>query len=267
MNKNVILLLCAAFLATSCGTYTGAGAYMGSGIGAVLGSAIGGITNGPRGSDVGTLVGMASGAIVGAAIGSQADKVQEENAQAAQAAARYRTRGVNVRQTQDESGYDAQGRGDDTLYDFNGSEYTGNYTASNPIDVEHPSTYENIGSEELTEIPVEIRNARFVDDNQDFSLSPDELAKVIFEVYNTGSETIYDVQPVVEETTGNKQISISSSIHIEQIEADQGVRYTAMVKAGSKLKDGTVTFRIYAVQGNGTLVSNSSEFNIVTNKE
>ncbi len=266
MNKNVILLSCAAFLATSCGTYTGAGAYMGSGIGAVLGSAIGGITNGPRGSDVGTLVGMASGAIVGAAVGAQADKAQEEKAKA-QAAARYRTRGVNTQNTVDESGYDAQGRGDDTLYDFNGSEYTGNYTASNPIDVQHPSTYENIGNEQLNDIPIEIRNARFVDDNQDFALSPDELAKVIFEVYNTGDETIYDIQPVVEETSGNKQISISSSIHIEQIEADQGVRYTAMVKAGTKLKDGTVTFRIYAVQGNGTLVSNSSEFNIVTNKE
>ncbi|MCD8296521.1 MAG: hypothetical protein LUC88_03005, partial [Prevotella sp.] len=170
-------------------------------------------------------------------------------------------------QRSDESGYNAQGTGDDTLYDFTGNEYTGNYTASNPVDVEHPSTYENIESQEPADITVEIRNARFVDDNQDFSLSPDELAKVIFEVYNTGTETIYDVQPVVEETTGNKQISISSSIHIEQIEADQGVRYTAMVKAGSKLKDGTVTFRIYAVQGNGTLVSNSSEFNIVTNKE
>ncbi len=266
MNKSVILLSCAALLVTSCGTYAGAGAYMGSGIGAVLGSAIGGITNGPRGSDVGTLVGMASGAIVGAAVGAEADKAQQEKAQA-QAAARYKTRSANTQQTYDDSGYNAQGTGDDTLYDFNGSEYTGNYTASNPIDVEHPSTYENIDSQEQTEIPVEIRNARFVDDNQDFSLSPDELAKVIFEVYNTGSDILYDIQPVVEETTGNKQITISSSIHIEQIEADQGVRYTAMVKAGSKLKDGTVTFRIYAIQGNGTVVSNLSEFNIVTNKE
>lgn len=44
----------------------------------------------------------------------------------------------------------------------------------------------------------------------------------------------------------------------------KGVRYTAMVKGGKKLKAGTACFRIYAVQGNGNVVSNVSEFNIAT---
>lgn len=71
MKKPLILLFSSALLLSSCGTYTGSGAYVGGSFGSILGSAIGGIAGGPRGSDIGTIIGMAGGAAVGAAIGNQ----------------------------------------------------------------------------------------------------------------------------------------------------------------------------------------------------
>ena len=82
MKKVMFMILGLALLLSSCGTYTGSGAYVGSNVGAILGSAVGGITGGGRGADLGTIVGMAGGAVVGAAIGSAADqKVQERESQ------------------------------------------------------------------------------------------------------------------------------------------------------------------------------------------
>ena len=46
MKKIAVLLVFGAALLSSCGTYTGEGAYLGGGAGAVLGSAIGGIAGG-----------------------------------------------------------------------------------------------------------------------------------------------------------------------------------------------------------------------------
>ena len=59
MKKYLIISVGALMMLSSCGTYTGSGAYAGSGLGAILGSAIGGIAGGPRGSDLGTIIGMA----------------------------------------------------------------------------------------------------------------------------------------------------------------------------------------------------------------
>lgn len=85
MKKNLIIIMIAALAVSSCGTYTGTGAYAGATLGGHIGSIFGHITGGHRGSDVGALVGMAGGAVVGAAIGSAADqKVDRENAAYAQ---------------------------------------------------------------------------------------------------------------------------------------------------------------------------------------
>ena len=78
MKKGLMALMASVFLLSSCGTYTGQGAYVGGSFGSILGSAIGGISGGWRGRDVGTLVGMAGGAVVGAAIGAAADQKQAE---------------------------------------------------------------------------------------------------------------------------------------------------------------------------------------------
>ncbi len=277
MKKVLMFGLLALLMLSGCDTYTGTGAYVGTSFGGILGSAIGGISGGPRGSDVGTIIGMASGAVIGSAIGHakdverERDYAQYEQDKAERAAARARRQAQQENASVDtddqvySSGFDSSNNGDDRLYDFNSSDYTGNYSARQPETV-MPMQSGIDGLESYTYTPdIEIRNARFVDSNQDGQLSRGEIAKIIFEVMNRGSETIYDVQPTVVEASGNRQIYISPNMHIESIQAGKGIRYTAMIKAGNRLKDGTAKFCVSAVQG-GKAVSKISEFNIPTRK-
>lgn len=282
MKKYIILSLAAVTLLSGCSSYTGAGAFSGATLGSVIGSAIGGIAGGPRGSDIGTLVGMAGGAVVGGAMGAQSDKQEQERRAYSDTrfeekyrehrAAATRGNGYDGQDYgygyEDESGFDPTGGGDDVLYDFQGSDYTGDYTATHPTDVTPSVRYDDIHAPyKPSAQPLEVRNARFVDDNQDRRLNGGELSKVIFEVYNTSREPVYDVQPMVVETTGSKHITISNTIHVERILPGKGVRYTAMVKAGKRLKDGRLTFRVYAVRGNHDVVSNVSEFSIEASRK
>lgn len=287
MKKAVILSVSAVLLLSGCGTYAGSGAYAGASLGGLIGSAIGGISGGPRGSDIGSLIGIAGGAMVGGAMGAQADNAAEQKAaqERAEFSQRYQqhrsaaTSGNNNDSSYkggnynngtaaDDSGFDPTGSGDDTLYDFNSTDYTGDYSATTPENVTPSVHYDNIGAKPATPTrPLEIRNARFVDDNQDHRLNGGELGKVIFEVYNKSAEPVYDIQPMVVETSGNKQIMVSGSIHVEKIEPGKGIRYTAMVKANNRIKDGNATFRVYAVQGNNNEASNITEFNITTSRK
>lgn len=270
MKKSVIIMLCATLSICSCSTYTGQGTYVGAQVGSVLGSAIGGITDGWRGSDVGTIIGMAGGAIIGGAIGSAKDKaaaqevrdhyhqIQQQKAMSVDGDAYAYDYDDN------DSGFDPNGSGDDRLYDFNGPDYTGDYSASEPVRLSGAeSKIESLGSFKINS-HLDIRNARFVDDNYDNVLSSGELSKIIFEVVNTSSETLYDLQPTVVETTGNRRIYISPSVHVESLAPGQGIRYTAMVKAG-KMRDGMVNFNVSVVQGSKKL-SPMSEFTIKTRR-
>lgn len=156
---------------------------------------------------------------------------------------------------------------EENVYDFHSSDYTGNYTAQQPT-----TTMPGTSSvEELTEgmayIPhIEIRNARIVDDNQDKVISRGELCKVIFEVYNTGERPLYDIQPSVVEATGNKQIFISPGMHVERLMPGAGIRYTAMLKAGPRLGDGTVRICLSVLQGDNA-ISKVTEFEVPTSKK
>ena len=47
-----------------------------------------------------------------------------------------------------------------------------------------------------------------------------------------------NVVPVVTETTGMKRIYISPSVMVEQIAPHNGVKYTANISAGERIKDG-----------------------------
>ena len=89
---------------------------------------------------------------------------------------------------------------------------------------------------------------------------------MIFEVYNRGQQTIYDVQPTVVEATGNRHIFVSPGMHVERIEPGQGIRYTAMVKADNKLREGSAKICISVIQGNNHKISKVSEFNIPTRR-
>lgn len=301
MKKSFIIGLSALLLLGSRDTYTGSGAYMGSTLGSIFGSAIGGITGGPHGSDVGTVVGMIGGAVAGAAIGQATDQKQQAQREADMAemrAERAERRAAMARAQQQgnynqgsgnysgnyggssydgnysngntansgstDSGFDASNSGDDRIYDFKGSDYTGNYSATQPQEsMPMESSVENLAGNLKYTPSIEIKNARFVDDNKDGKIERGELSKIIFEVYNRGNQTLYDVVPTVVESTGNRHIIISPNMHVESIQPNKGIRYTALVKADNRLKDGSAKFCLSVVQGEKQ-ISKVCEFDIPT---
>lgn len=268
MKKVILLMLCSSLVMSSCDTYTGSGAYAGGSIGSILGSAIGGLSGGPRGSDMGTIIGMTGGAVVGAVIGSQADQAQADREAAYQQDRVERRSGgdySNAPVTDNPEIFDSNNGGDDRLYDFKGKDYTGDYSAQQPITSMPTATVEELGARFSYSPTLEIVNARFVDDNEDNCLNRNETCKVIFEIVNRGHEPVYDVVPTVVETTGNKHIFISPSIHVEKISPESGVRYTAMVKADRKLKDGMARFCVSVIH-EGKSISKVNEFNIPTKR-
>ena len=268
MKKVILLMLCSSLVMGSCDTYTGSGAYAGGSIGSILGSAIGGLSGGPRGSDMGTIIGMAGGAVVGAVIGSQADQAQADREAAYQQDRVERRSGgdySNTPVTDNPEIFDSNNGGDDRLYDFKGKDYTGDYSAQQPTTSMPSATVEELGARFSYSPTLEIVNARFVDDNEDNCLNRNETCKVIFEIVNRGHEPVYDVVPTVVETTGNKHIFISPSIHVEKISPGSGVRYTAMVKADRKLKDGMARFCVSVIH-EGKSISKVNEFNIPTKR-
>lgn len=268
MKKVILLMLCSSLVMSSCDTYTGSGAYAGGSIGSILGSAIGGLSGGPRGSDMGTIIGMAGGAVVGAVIGSQADQAQADREAAYQQDRVERRSGSdysNTPVTDNPEIFDSNNGGDDRLYDFKSKDYTGDYSAQQPTTSMPTATVEELGARFSYSPTLEIVNARFVDDNEDNCLNRNETCKVIFEILNRGYKPVYDVVPTVVETTGNKHIFISPSIHVEKISPGSGVRYTAMVKADRKLKDGMARFCVSVIH-EGKSISKVNEFNIPTKR-
>lgn len=275
MKKSLTIALSSLLILSGCDTYAGSSAYLGSNIGAILGSAIGGINDGPRGSDVGTIIGMAGGAVVGAIIGNSADQRAHDEMVEHREAVKQR----RMEQQQNEmpesnfssndtdnytSGFDATNSGDDRIYDFNSSDYTGNYSAQAPKEqMPQNSSVEDLAQSFTYTPSIEIRNARFVDDNEDGKIQRDEICKIIFEVINRGNQPLTDVVPTVIEANGNRHIFISPSMHIESIAPGKGIRYTAVIKADSRLKEGNARFCVSVIQG-GKAISKISEFNIPT---
>ncbi len=94
-----------------------------------------------------------------------------------------------------------------------------------------------------------IRNIRFIDTNRNHVIDAGESSKVIFEVVNEGRTPVYDVVPALEEVTGMKNIYISPSVMIEKIAPGEGIRYTATIHGGEKLKSGEVVLRATIAAG------------------
>ena len=84
---------------------------------------------------------------------------------------------------------------------------------------------------------------RFIDDNRSHVIDAGENSKIIFEIMNEGRNPVYNVVPVVETVGKVKHLGISPSVMVEEILPGEGIRYTASIHAGEKLKDGEVTFR------------------------
>ena len=259
MKKTLLVSVSALLLLSSCGTYTGMGAYTGGTFGSIIGSAIGGITGGRHGSDVGTLIGMAGGAMVGAAVGAAADNAQQREYEQYKAdrqqrmEERQRNYGGQVQSQssyddQADSGFDPSGSGDDRLYGF-GEDF---------------GTVPALKSDKLADI--EIRHPRLLDASRDNELTRGEEARMVFEIYNNSAEPAFQVQPSVMEVTGNKHIRISENVLVECIQPGKGIRYTAVIKADNHLKDGEAVIRIGVFQRNKEISSQSREFRIKTNK-
>ena len=98
---------------------------------------------------------------------------------------------------------------------------------------------------------LKIRNIRFIDDNRDHVINSGENCKVVFEIINEGNRSAFNVVPVVAEITGMKRIYISPSVMIEQIAPQEGVKYTASISAGDRIKTGEVVIRIAVADENG----------------
>lgn len=275
MKKFGIWTVGAALLLSSCGTYTGQGAYAGGTIGAILGSAIGGISGGWRGSDIGTIVGMAGGAAVGAAIGAQADQKRQEEIE-----------GYHRRMEERQRQYDGYEQGsrqqDQAQYDHSGFDATHSGDDRIDIGIEGPkgekpkmqtATPEktiHIGDAKTSVDRPEriiIRNARFVDQNHDGILKAGEQCQISFEIMNYTRHTLYDVQPMVNDVTGNKNLHISPNLHVESIAPNSGVRYTATILADKKLKDGTARIRVGAMVNNLEVEAGNPELLIVTRRK
>lgn len=252
MKKILVISVGTLLLCSSCGTYAGSGAYAGGTFGSIIGSAIGGIAGGHRGSDIGTLIGMAGGAAVGAAVGAAADQAQqrqyEEHVAARQQRAAARTQQYD-RTYQGDSGFDATNSGDDRLYGF-GEDFSSTVTETAPP--ASPS--------------LEIRNPRIMDLSRDGVLNRGEEARLVFEVFNTSSKPVYRVLPSVSEVTGNRHIHVSENVLVECIMPGRGIRYTAVIKADDRLKDGDAVFRIGVYQNHTEIASQSQEFPIKTSR-
>ena len=270
MKKTLVVSLGAVLLLSGCGTYTGQGAYVGGSFGSIIGSAIGGIAGGWRGSDVGSLIGMAGGAAVGAAIGSAADKAEQRKYEeyAEQRRQRhnesYGTRGSErptpqserpvpqSEENDDQSGFDSTNSGDDRLFGF-GEDFSA---------VEDT----NVSTLEIRSNPLEIRNAHIVDASRDGVLSRGEEVRMVFEVFNNSSKPVFHVQPTVAEVTGNKHIRVSENVLVESILPGKGIRYTAIIKADNRLKDGEAVFRISVLHRNKEVASQTKDFPMKTAK-
>lgn len=112
---------------------------------------------------------------------------------------------------------------------------------------------------------LKLRKIRFIDDNRNHVIDAGENSKIIFEVMNEGRHPVYNVVPVVETVGKVKHIGISPSVMVEEILPGEGIRYTATVHAGEKLKDGEVTFRVAVADENG-MVCDSQEFTLPTQR-
>lgn len=251
-----MIMSVSALLLSSCGTYEATGAYTGARFGSMIGSAIGGLSGGWRGSDLGTLVGLAGGAVVGAAIGHAADKqserayeehvYQREQRQAARQDSRNYA-------DEDQSGFDPTNSGDDRIF----LEGTGN---SGGFGGGFGSNAATIGAS------LEIRNAHLVDDSRDDVLTRGEQARMVFEIYNNSSKPAFHVLPEVSEVSGNKHIHISENVMIESIAPRQAIRYTAMVKADNRVREGEAVIRIAVCQDNREVTSQTKTFRLRTTR-
>ena len=112
---------------------------------------------------------------------------------------------------------------------------------------------------------LKLRRIRFIDDNRSHVIDAGENSKIIFEIMNEDRKPVYNVVPVVETVGKVKHIGISPSVMVEEILPGEGIRYTASIHAGNRLKAGEVTFRVAVADENG-VICDSQEFTLPTQR-
>ena len=117
------------------------------------------------------------------------------------------------------------------------------------------------------EAPLVVRHAVITETQNDGVLVRGEECTAVFEIMNTSDNAVFDVQPFVEDATGNKHIKISDNLRIESIGPRQGVRYTATILADKRLKDGEIIVRLGVAQGGREITSQTREFRVPTAKK
>ena len=266
----------AALLLSSCGGAQGTGMYIGANMGGMLGSAVGGLFGGMNGSNIGTIIGVAGGAAAGGAIAkNKADRAQQrpfDSSYEGVDGLYSNFNGSDVALSSDNSLSSnlvnaSYSNNDDRIYPFGSTQTTQpqDYNTTQTVTVGQLERKAQPQNERTRDI-VELRNPRFQDDNNDNILVRNEMAKVTFEIFNNGTEPLYNVDPIVEETTGNKHVYISPTLSVQRIDPGKGIRYTALVTTDKWLKNGNITLKVYARQGARTITA-IQEFNIPTRKK
>ena len=275
MKRLVMSVATAALLLSSCGGAQGTGMFVGANMGGMLGSAVGGLFGGMNGSNIGTIIGVAGGAAAGSAIAkNKAERAQQrpfDSSFEGVDGLYSNFNGSDVALSSDNSLSSnlvnaSYSNNDDRIYPF-GSAQTAqpqDYNTTQTVTVGQLERKAQPQNERTRDI-VELRKPRFQDDNNDNILVRNEMAQVTFEIFNNGTEPLYNVDPIVEETTGNKHVYISPTLSVQRIDPGKGIRYTALVTTDKWLKNGNITLKVYARQGTRTITA-IQEFNSPTRK-
>lgn len=210
-------MLCMGLTLTSC-SYNQFGAVAtGSSLGGMLGSSIGGLMGGPRGSDRGTIAGM----VLGGAVGAVATAARNQHNQ------------PRTAQPDDTSSQTCQ---DDAYASSTGNDGVVSYDTYNSSRYRVPSAAHS----DLEDL--EVSNIHFLDDNNNQRLDDGERALIVFDIYNRGTKTLYNLAPNI--TCSSKRVAVSPAATIASVLPGQGIRYTASVVAVRRLKEGPLRFTI-----------------------
>lgn len=96
----------------------------------------------------------------------------------------------------------------------------------------------------LNDAQLKVRNIRFIDNGRNQTINSEETCKIIFEVFNESNRPVHNVVPIVEEVSGMKKLYISPSTMVERIAPNDGIRYTATLEAGKRIKTGVAVIRV-----------------------
>ena len=139
------------------------------------------------------------------------------------------------------------------------NEYTDNTVYGDPNGGIAPQAKVEYDPENQTASPViRIKNAEFHNTEGTKHISRGETVSISFEIHNATNDVVTNIVPIVQETSGNKRLSVSPAILLETLGAKKAVRYTAFITAQDNLKTGTAHFSIKVTDGTG-IVSNTME--------